>query len=397
MADVAVRKATEEWFIRRGLPHFIADYEAASDIWTRAMPALTLLVLVEVAALAPRRDFPLWLDAVALAGALAALVGAWAIVNRRRGRPPFQRPDSLGPMEIAAFVLGPALVPIIAGGQFRQAIGVALLNVALLGLIYLSTSYGLFAIVRWAIGVFGRQIEALVSLLAHALPMLALLVTFLFLTNEVWQTAGTIVGPTYWIAVGLFALVGVLFVVVRLPRDIGALNNFDDAGAFAALVRPTPIAPVAPPLAERPPPLGKREWGNVGLVALFSQGVQILLVSLLIGVFFVLLGLLLVNEATTRDWAGEAHVLATLTLGKRDLVVTEELLRVAGFLTAFSGLNFTVYLLTDETYRQEFRDEVVGDLRQSFAVRAAYLQYLGSAESAATHLAGGANRSVPSP
>ena len=50
---------------------------------------------------------------------------------------------------------------------------------------------------------------------------------------------------------------------------------------------------------------------------------------------------------------------------------------VAGFLTAFSGLNFTVYLLTDQTYREEFRTEVVGELRQAFAVRAAYRRYGG--------------------
>jgi hypothetical protein len=124
-------------------------------------------------------------------------------------------------------------------------------------------------------------------------------------------------------------------------------------------------------------PLRPREWGNVGLVALFSQGLQIFIVSVLIGAFFVVLGVLLVSTATTLDWAGEVHVLATWTLGERNLVVTEQLLRVAGFLTAFSGLNFTVYLLTDPTYRAEFRGEVVGELRQAFAVRAAYLGSLG--------------------
>jgi hypothetical protein len=35
-----------------------------------------------------------------------------------------------------------------------------------------------------------------------------------------------------------------------------------------------------------------------------------------------------------------------------------------------------VYLLTDQTYRAEFRGEVVGELRQAFAVRAAYLSAL---------------------
>ena len=123
--------------------------------------------------------------------------------------------------------------------------------------------------------------------------------------------------------------------------------------------------------------LSRREWGNVGLVTLFSQGVQIAIVSVLIGAFFILLGVLLVSEATTTSWAGEANVLTAFTTGNRQLVITEELLRVAGFLTAFSGLNFTVYLLTDQAYRAEFRGEVVGELRQAFAVRAAYRDAVG--------------------
>lgn len=382
MGDDAVRRATEEWFIGRGLPHFIAGYDAARDIWTRAVPALTLLVLVEVAVLAPSRDFPIWLDAVVIPAAFAALVAVWALVNRRRGRRPLQRPDDLGPVEIAVFVLLPALVPVVAGAQLGQAVAVAVGNVALLAVIYVSTSYGVVAITRWALGLLRRQLEALVSLLARALPLLALLVTFLFLTAEVWQTAGSLHGPAYAVAVALFPLVGVTFVVARLPRDIGALNDFSGDERVDALLAATPIAAAGGGDVRDAPPLGRREWGNVGLVALLSQGIQILVVSVLIGVFFVVLGLLLVDEATTEAWSTRVHVLATLTLGQRDLLLTEELLRVAGFLTAFSGLNFTVYLLTDQTYRREFRDDVVAELRQAFAVRAAYLHHLAERRTA---------------
>ena len=57
-------------------------------------------------------------------------------------------------------------------------------------------------------------------------------------------------------------------------------------------------------------------------------------------------------------------------------MLTEELLKVAIFLAAFSGLYFIVVLLTDATYREEFLEEVVGEVREAFAVRAAYLEYL---------------------
>ena len=55
------------------------DYDAATDIWTRALPALTLLFLVELVALAPNREFPLWLS-------LLAVVVIFALAHRRLGR-----------------------------------------------------------------------------------------------------------------------------------------------------------------------------------------------------------------------------------------------------------------------------------------------------------------------
>jgi hypothetical protein len=376
VADEVVTRRTEEWFVGRGLPHFIADYDAATDIWTRALPALTLLFLFELVGLAPNREFPFWLDVVVVAAIFLIALGGWAFVNRLRNRPALARPDDIGPIEVAAFVIVPPLVPLAAGGQVGQAVATAIANVALLGIIYLSTSYGLIAMTRWGLGRLLRQIESVTSLVARALPLLALLVTFLFLTQEVWQTAGDLAGAPYWLVVLLFPLVGTVFLVSRLPRDVGELNRFDDPDEIEPLCVGTPVASTveahAPAAFLPPPPLDRREWGNVGLVALFSQGVQIVIVSVLIGGFFVLLGMLLVNEETTEQWAGQVHVLATLSLGEQQLVLTEQLLRVAGFLTAFSGLNFTVYVVTDVTYRREFRQEVVNELRQAFAVRAVY-------------------------
>ena len=53
----------------------------------------------------------------------------------------------------------------------------------------------------------------------------------------------------------------------------------------------------------------------------------------------------------------------------RTLVLTEPLLRVAGFLGAFTGMYFTVVLATDDTYRDEFADDVGPEIRQALAVR----------------------------
>ena len=61
-------------------------------------------------------------------------------------------------------------------------------------------------------------------------------------------------------------------------------------------------------------------------------------------------------------------------------MVTKELLKVSIFLAAFSGLYFTVVLVTDATYREEFFDEILAELRQSFAVRSVYLRARGASD-----------------
>ena len=53
--------------------------------------------------------------------------------------------------------------------------------------------------------------------------------------------------------------------------------------------------------------------------------------------------------------------------------MTAELLQVATFLAAFSGFYFTISVVTSREYRDEFFEEIVGELRQAFAVRAVYL------------------------
>jgi hypothetical protein len=84
---------------------------------------------------------------------------------------------------------------------------------------------------------------------------------------------------------------------------------------------------------------------------------------------------LAIGESTILGWTQlpELDVLWRVGFGGRDLVLTRQLLQVAGFLATFTGFYFTVYVVTDETYRREFRDDVIAELREALAVRAAYL------------------------
>ena len=53
--------------------------------------------------------------------------------------------------------------------------------------------------------------------------------------------------------------------------------------------------------------------------------------------------------------------------------VANELWQVAVFLAAFSGLYFTVYAVTDETYRRQFFSGLAHELEQAVAVNAVYV------------------------
>ena len=258
-----------------------------------------------------------------------------------------------------------------------QTLNTLLGNLALLGLIYLVTSYALLPITRWAGGRLWRQLGDVLGLLVRALPLLLLFVTFLFLTTEVWQVSASLDGPFLGLTMALFVVVGIVFVVARIPREVGALARFEAWADVTALVDGTPASALPLPATATlagTPRLGRRQWGNVGLVVLFTQGLQIVFVSAMIGAFFVGFGLLTVTPDTTALWVGaEPRLLVEWELWRRPVVLTAELLQVAGFLTAFSGFYFTVYVLTDATYRKEFLDEVLVELRQAFAVRAVYL------------------------
>jgi hypothetical protein len=85
-----------------------------------------------------------------------------------------------------------------------------------------------------------------------------------------------------------------------------------------------------------------------------------------------------VAPETASSWVG--HDVDRLVHGVvwgRGVALTTELLQVATLLAAVAGFSFTLSLLTDKAYRQDFLHDVVREIRQAFAVRAAYLQAIG--------------------
>jgi hypothetical protein len=343
----------ERSFARAGLPLFIEDIDPAEDIFNRAAPLLGLVFIGEMFG-AINLDWNWWQNALAVAGGLAILLVAVGLVNRARGRQFSAIPERLGWMELAGFVIVPAFLPLLFGGQIGSAALTAAANTLLLGLIYAVLGLGLIRIVLWVLGRILDQLRSAVSLLAKAVPLLAIFVVLSFPTQEIWGIFSRPTRGVFATLMGLLVLLALAFLIVRLPREARRLE--DEAGGDS-------------------PPLRRGQLANVELVMLVSQGTQVLLVSLMIGAFLTVFGVLAVDEGLRLDWIGsDGEELLHFDLFGERLELTSELLRVAAGLAAFSGLYFAIAMFTDPGYRKEFLDALTDEMRGSFRDRTEYLR-----------------------
>ena len=365
---------TEKWFRRRGIPHFIEDYSARRDVLTRALPFLIVTAVFEVT-LVFKVDWAWWINVPFVAGACAALAGTWAGLNILRGRPLRALPQRVGAVELVVFLLAPSIVATVFEGNWAVLPFLVVLNALILAFVYVTVSFALLPILRWAGWLVVRNAASVVGLFARALPLLLLIVTFLFINAELWSMAGALEGARFWLVLCLFAVVTAVFVGFRLPAEIGQIERFASAQRVAELVRGTPVEGLA--LAEDElrldAPLRRRQRTNAGIVVLFNLSLQVLLAASLVGGFFLVFGMLALDVSVIASWIeGEPQILAELRW-PRGAVVTEELLRVALFLSAFSGFYFTISVLTNREFRDEFFEDIVGEVRQACAVRVVYL------------------------
>lgn len=374
----ALAEQTEAWLVKRGLPHLIDDYSVTRDVFTRAAPFLTFVFVVEVF-FTFDEDRDGLSELLPFLGGLAVLFGAAALVNRLRGRRPLQRPDRVGAPELALFVLIPPLLPVLfTNDRLVDGVGTMVGNVVLVLLTYVVTSYGLVPMTRWATGRMFRQIGDLADLMVRSLPLLLLFSAFLFLNAEIWQVANDFEAPFFWIVIVLLCGVGTIFLLFRLPDEVAGVSEFSSWSEVQRQAAGAPVDDLTQPDGPvRVAPLGTAARVNVGLILVFSQGVRIVLVGGIIGLFYVVFGLFTVRIDTITQWTTDApDVIARWDWFGHQVVVTWELLRVSGFIAAFSALQFSVSAVTDDAYRREFFADIVGEIRDALAVRLLYLECL---------------------
>ena len=102
---------------------------------------------------------------------------------------------------------------------------------------------------------------------------------------------------------------------------------------------------------------------------LFSQALQVLLLSFSVFMFFIVFGKVAITDTVIKSWVGQPPE----TLPSLDwLPISNQLFQVAVFLAAFSGLYFTVYAVTDQTYRDQFFTSVSKELERAIGVQTVY-------------------------
>jgi hypothetical protein len=346
-------RAYERRFRRAGLPLFIEDFRASTNVFNRVVPVLGLVFIAQTLN-ALNLEWSVAGNVAAVLGGLVILLLAVGIGNAARGRPFRSIPRTVGKFELTLFVLVPAILPLIFGAHIGEAAVVVAGNLLFLALIYAVLGLGLLAILRWVLGRLVSQLRGSLELIARAVPLLAIFALLSFTTEEMWVIFSSLDVAIFWTIIGLFVLLGTAFLVVRLPREARALEREAKADDI---------------------PLRRRQRLNVGLVMFVSQAVQVLIVSLVIALFFTVFGMLAIDEAVRAEWLGSGgDVLLEFGLFGEQIEVTRELLRVAIGLGAFSGFYFAIAMLTDSTYREEFLQELTDEMRASFAARAEYLR-----------------------
>jgi hypothetical protein len=259
---------------------------------------------------------------------------------------------------------------LLAWAADQVALGSAVLtSLLLLGAVWYSlTQLHAGPIVRWALSRTFGSLRTLLPTTTRALPLLLLFITFLFINTEVWQVASELTTGQLWLAVLLFIVLAIAFLLVRLPEEVDRTDDDVDDRLLLKACAGTPLEGECRRLVEDPEAdpasyaeiTGYERW-NLVLVLVIVQAVQVLLVAVAVFAFLMVFGSLVMTD----------HVLGEDWMIRGDLHVA--LLQVSTFLAGFSGLYVTVSTVTDETYREQFFGHVIHEMERAVGVRAIYL------------------------
>lgn len=380
-------RRTETWFAHNGLPQFVDDYNSREHIWTRAVPAMIVVLAVQLSSAlwsalsSGSRVLPVFTVVVAVLALV--LVGLWS--KRRRGYW-FAPSERVGWPVLLGFIAAGALPDAIQYGRRIEGVDITwqtlvaslLLQVLLLGVIYFVTRFALLAMVGWAVRQTVRSAGDLYAVATKALPLLLIVMIVLFINTEMWQVAGSLAGPVLWGSSGMLLIFGGLVTLDRTREQIATLRLDAPIEDIRAACARTPLAGVVAGL----PQVGNADLHRpqrraMVIAALSTQVIQAALIGLLVWAFFIVFGVVAITAPVQQAWLGDLGSADVFWTIGQDHVLSRALIRVATFLGAFAAFYTTVYAASDPVYRASFSDDVGASLQQAVDVRRAYLSVKG--------------------
>jgi hypothetical protein len=369
-------EVVDRWFLRQGLPHLIDQYSAREDILTRAAPVLSLIALGEVFLVFGDR-YKGWAQFAVFIAAIAVLMATVAVINRLRGRRAMALPDDVGILEIVGFVVAPTLIGLLSTLEWANAGIFVLVQIAILAVVYLGTSYGVVPMLAQALRQVVRGFAESVALLAKALPIMLVFSLFLFINAEVWLIADDWNLPFYFLTVGVMAVLITILVAASIRSETDGLGHFVSWAEVYEWSRFSPVEAVVIHDAAKEvdqPPIGRRARANVSLMLFTNHLVKVVIVMGVVFAVYVGFGLLSIREVTLSEWLmvdgiQESDIyFETHWMGAR-VVLTQQLLLVSGFIAMLCGIQFSIAQVAARSGGEDGLDSVQRDVRRALAVR----------------------------
>ncbi|MBX7448577.1 hypothetical protein GR927_11325 [Mycolicibacterium sp. 3033] len=268
---------------------------------------------------------------------LAALVPLMAAVAFAVSR--IASPRARGLIAWGSIAAGLASDTYQAGGW--TAFGTEVIDVAVVLVILAATGLGFGAILGWALRTTFTHLRSAGQLFARALPVV-LLTLLVFFNNTVWYIAANLETSRIWLLVGGMAAIALAFTVTES------------------------IHACRPLLDETDPSLRRVERVNVVAVVSLAQSIQALVLALVTGVIFFLMGLVVLN-ATVLDHLTDGNP-ARIQWLDIALPVDQALAHITIILTAMTFMYLSARAASDAKHRADFVDPLIADLRAALAL-----------------------------
>jgi len=214
------------------------------------------------------------------------------------------------------------------------------------------------------------------SSMLQVIPLLLVALTLSFFSTEVWQTIGRLHGLPLVLTTLLFLGLASAFATRQARPDLDRLATFTHADELRTALPPRLVHGRLVGREFRvldTPRLRRRERINLVAVSVLAQVITAAVIAMIIFAFFVVLGVLTVDQVAITSWLGHGpRVAASWNVAGHEYVLTNELLRVSAFLGVFTGFYFIVSSSTDESMRADLAAGHQRHVRTCLAVRHAY-------------------------